>query len=367
MSSSQLSSQAPKIVLTRKLPTSILSDAAQKGEIDLVKWDHAEKAADRKWLLENVKGASGVVVMLADKVDRELLDAAGESLKCISTMSVGYDHVDLPTVKQRSIRLAYTPKVLNGAVSDLAIALILGITRQVPLATRIVREGQWSQTPWSPLAFSGPSLEGKTIGFLGFGSIAQTTSLALQHFGPAKIAFKSSSPRSFDINDNYFEELKQGGWEEQNALRKKIGKTTTEVENIDDLNELAAQSDILIVLASLNEKTKHIINKQVFDKMKPSSYIINLARGPLIDTNALTSALAEDQIAGAGLDVLEGEPNVPADHPLLSDAKVKDKVFMMPHVGSANYETRMKMSEITEKSVLGGLGLGDGKIVFEVK
>lgn len=282
-------------------------------------------------------------------------------------MSVGYDHVDLPTVKDRSIRLAYTPKVLNGAVSDLTLLLILSVTRQVSLATRIVREGQWSQTPWSPLAFSGPSLQGKTIGFLGFGSIAQTTALALQHFGPSRIIYKSSSARPFDINDSYFSELKQGAWDEQNSLRKKIGKTTTAVENIDDINELAAQSDILIVLASLNEKTKHIINKEVLSKMKKSSFVINVARGPLVDTHALADALAKDQIAGAGLDVLEGEPNVPADHPLLSDPKVKDKVFMMPHVGSANYETRMEMSEITEKSVLGGLGLGDGKIVYEVK
>lgn len=282
-------------------------------------------------------------------------------------MSVGYDHVDLPTVKQRSIRLAYTPKVLNGAVSDLTLMLILGVTRQVPRATRVVREGQWAQTPWSPLAFSGPSLEGKTIGFLGFGSIAQTTALALQHFGPAKIAYKASSPRAFNINESYFSELKEGGWDEQNALRKKIGKGTTTVENIDDINELAAQSDVLIVLASLNDKTNHIINAQVLSKMKKSAYVINVARGPLIDTKALADALAKDEIAGAGLDVLEGEPNVPADHPLLADPKVKDKVFMMPHVGSANYETRMHMSEITEKSVLGGLGLGDGKIVFEVK
>lgn len=282
-------------------------------------------------------------------------------------MSVGYDHVDLPTIKERSIRLAYTPKVLNNAVSDLAITLILGVTRQVPRATRIVRQGKWAQTPWSPLAFSGPSIEGKTIGFLGFGSIAQTTALALQHFGPAKLAFKASGPRAFDINAEYFSELKQGGWEEQNALRAKLGKPTTQVENVDDLGELAARSDILIVLASLNERTKHIISKDVLAKMKKSAYVINLARGPLVETEALAQALRDDVIAGAGLDVLEGEPNIPADHPLLADEHVSDKVFMMPHVGSANYETRMHMSEITEKGVLGGIGLDGGKIPYEVK
>lgn len=178
------------------------------------------------------------------QVDAEFLEA-GSELKAISTMSVGYDHVDLNILKQRGIRLGYTPRVLNEAVADLTTLLLLGATRQVPRATRIVREGQWGNTPWGPLAFCGPSLQGKTIGFLGFGSIAQTTALQLLSFSPAKVIYTASGPRPFDINDQYFADLKQGMWEEQVALKAKMGKPKTQVENV-DLDRLAKESDVVM-------------------------------------------------------------------------------------------------------------------------
>ncbi|CAO1626423.1 unnamed protein product [Parajaminaea phylloscopi] len=360
----------PKVVVTRKLPTDLLAERAQRGEIDLVVWPEAEKAADRKWLLSNAKGAQGLVVMLSDKVDEELIEAAGPSLKAISTMSVGYDHIALKLVKERGIRLGYTPGVLNGAVAELTLLLVLGVTRQVPHATRIVREGLWPQTPWSPLAFSGPSLEGKTVGFLGFGSIAQTTALSLLPFGPARVCYTASSPRPFDIKDAYFGDLKVGLWEEQVALRVKMGKAPTAVENV-DIDRLARESDVLIVLASLSPATKHIVNADFLAKMKPTSYLVNVARGPLVDTSALHTALSEGRLAGAGLDVLEGEPAITQDHPLVSaEGSVRDRVFLMPHVGSATTETRLEMSAMAESSVLGGIGLrgrrGTGEMEHEV-
>lgn len=123
--------------------------------------------------------------------------------------------------------------------------MILGATRQVPRAARIVSEGEWGNTPWGPLAFCGPSLEGKTIGFLGFGSIAQTTALSLLPFSPARVIYSASSPRPFDINDAYFGDLKSGLWDEQIALWAKMGKPASKVENV-DIDRLAKESDVLM-------------------------------------------------------------------------------------------------------------------------
>lgn len=286
-------------------------------------------------------------------------------------MSVGYDHITLPLLKEKKIRLGYTPDILNDAVCDLTLLLLLGVTRQLPLGTRLVREGKWGETPWSPLSFSGPSLKGKTIGFLGFGSIAQSLTLRLANFDVGKVIYKASRPRKFDVQDEYFKTFKEAYWEDEMALRRKQGKNEVAIENVDDLSILASQSDFLIVLASLSPQTKHTISDEILSKMKSTSYLINVSRGPLVDTSALIQALKQGQIAGAGLDVLEGEPNISSSHPLSNDSEVKDKVLLMPHVGSANYETRMEMSQVTEGNVLAGIGLkgrkGVGEMEFEVK
>ncbi len=184
----------PKVVVTRRMPTSLLQDYARSGKIQLVEFapaaegakargDDDDKAVDdsipapRDWLLKNAAGASGVLVMLGDQVNKELIDAAGQQLKVVSTMSVGYDHVDRKVLKEAGVRLGYSelslgrceyiqtvhsrltshstaPNVLNAAVADLTLLLTLMITRQVPKAGRIAREGIWKQSPWSPLAFS---------------------------------------------------------------------------------------------------------------------------------------------------------------------------------------------------------------------
>lgn len=236
-------------------------------------------------------------------------------------------------------------------MADLVLLLILGTTRLLSHATRIVREGQWPTTPWHPLAFAGPSIEGKVIGFVGFGDIAQATLLRLTAMQPSKCFYAVSKPAPFDLAAPRFATLKDGGFEVLSTAGRADG-SKLQCENA-NLERIARESDIVVVLASLNASAKHLINAEFLSKMKPTAHLVNAARGPLIDTEALVEALKKDQLAGVGLDVLENEPNVPASHPLL-DKALADRVLVLPHIGSATLETRRAMAELAARNALAG-------------
>ncbi|KAK0543841.1 hypothetical protein OC846_004233 [Tilletia horrida] len=350
----------PKVVCTRaSLPSSILQDAHKAGLIDLIEWDDHSSGtgAPREWLLQSARGAHALVVFLTDKVDAELLEHAGPQLACVSTMSVGLDHVDVGLLQSKKIKIGYTPQVLNEAVAELSLNLALMSTRNVPRAQKVVASGQWGQNPWTPLAFCGPSLRGKTIGFYGFGAIAQAIVLLLPAFHPRTILYTTSRPCPFDpsLQDPRFKTLKEGGWKETAELRGSLKKEAPiEVRNVPDLLEMASHVDVLFVIASLNSSTKHAINATVFAKMKPTAHLINTSRGPLVDTEALVEALRTNQIAGAGLDVLEGEPNITPSHPLLG-ADIRERVGLLPHIGSATNEARSDMAKYAAQNALGGI------------
>lgn len=250
----------PKILVCRSMPTEVLQRAESAGKVELISRaeEQGEQAPSREWVLSNLKGVDGAVICLTERVDEEFLDAAGPSLKVISTMSVGYDHIDLALVKKRGVRVGNTPRVLDDAVAELCLMLALMVTRQVPLATRTVREGQWPNFPWTPTCFMGPSIKGKTIGFLGFGNISQSLSNLLVPFKPAKILYTTSKERKFDSNDKYFSSLMSGGFPVDRI----------EIENQSDPIELAKSSDLVFVLVDLNPSTKHIVNKKFLDAMK---------------------------------------------------------------------------------------------------
>ncbi|KAK0521716.1 hypothetical protein OC834_006556 [Tilletia horrida] len=349
----------PKVVLTRvSLPSTLLRDAHAAGRIELVAFDdtRAGHAAPRDWLLTHAAGAHALVVFLTDSIDAELIEHAGGQLQCVSTMSVGVDHIDVGLLADKGIRIGYTPKVLDAAVAELSLALALMSTRNVPKALSIVAEGQWAQNPWTPLAFCGPSLRGKTIGLYGFGAIAQSILLLLPPFHPARVLYTTSRPASFDpdLADDRWTTLREGGWREMVEMRQKARMSEIEVRNVPSVLELASQVDILFVIASLNASTKHAINAEVLSKMRPTAHLINTSRGPLVDTEALAEALRKGTIAGAGLDVLEGEPNIPASHPLLAP-DVKDRVVLLPHIGSATNEARQDMADWAAQNALGAL------------
>ncbi|SNX85668.1 related to glycerate dehydrogenase [Melanopsichium pennsylvanicum] len=327
----------PKILVCRAMPTEILARAASAGKVELISRpdNESEQAPSREWVLSHLPGVSGAVICLTEKVDAEFLDAAGPSLRVISTMSVGYDHIDLPLCKSRGVRIGNTPRVLDDAVAELCLLLALMITRQVPMATRTVREGQWPLKPWTPTCFMGPSIKGKTVGFLGFGNISQALCNLLVAFQPENVIYTTSKPRKFDKHDKYFTSLMNGGFPMDRI----------KVENVNEPIELAKKADLVFVLVDLNPSTKHIVNAKFLDAMKKTAYIINASRGGTVDTQALVEALRNNSIAGAGLDVIEGEP---------------DKVALLPHIGSGTTETRQAMADMTMNNLLGALGLREG-------
>lgn len=242
------------------MPTEVLKRAEAAGKVKLITRpdEEGEQAPPRDWVLSNLKGVDGAVICLSEKVDQEFLDAAGDSLKVISTMSVGYDHIDLALVKKRGVRVGNTPRVLDDAVAELCLLLALMVTRQVPVATRTVRDGLWPKFPWTPTCFMGPSIKGKTIGFLGFGNISQSLSNLLVPFKPAKILYTTSRARKFDSKDNYFASLMRGGFPIDRIA----------VENEADPIKMAEAADIVFVLVDLNPSTKHIVNKKFLGAMK---------------------------------------------------------------------------------------------------
>ncbi|KNG48883.1 glyoxylate reductase [Stemphylium lycopersici] len=312
-----------KVVVTRQLINEAqgLLDA-KKNDLEIVQW-------------QSEKGASGILVMLTDKVDEELLEAAGPQLKTIASFSVGTDHVDRDALKKRNIRLGYTPTCLTDAVADLTIMLILMAQRRGGESMAKVSKGEWPQMPWHPLLMTGPQIRGSTVGFLGFGRIAQASLQRLLPFGIKRVIYLTSKPGQPAKEDHY-------------GLLKNAG---IPIEPAASAEQLAQESDVVIVGCALTPSTKHLVSTDFFSKMKKLSVIVNIARGPIIDTNALVKALDEEQIFGAGLDVIENEPNITADHPILK----QPRAVLVPHIGSATIETRVQMATESVRNLLAGL------------
>ncbi|KAL6161532.1 hypothetical protein ACJQWK_08472 [Exserohilum turcicum] len=324
-----------KVVVTRQLidEAQTLLDE-RKYSLEIVQW-RSEKPCDRSWLLQNVKGASGMLVMLSDKVDEELLEAAGPQLKTIASFSVGTDHVDRDALKKRNIRLGYTPTCLTDAVADLTIMLILMAQRRGGESMSKVAKGEWPQMPWHPLLMTGPQIRGSTVGFLGFGRIAQASLQRLLPFGIKRVIYLTSKPGQ-PVKEDHFGLLTN---------------PSIPIEPAASVDQLAQESDVVIVGCALTPSTKHLVSTDFFAKMKKLSVVVNIARGPIIDTNALVKALEEEQIFGAGLDVIENEPNIAADHPILK----QPRAVLVPHIGSATIETRLQMATESVQNLLAGL------------
>ncbi|CAE6481500.1 unnamed protein product [Rhizoctonia solani] len=325
-----------KVLVSRHLSDPAINTLRACKGIDIVLWE-PDRKADREWLLSNSAGAVGLVVTLSDKVDAELLDAAGPSLKVVSTMSVGYDHVDLLALKARGVRLGFTPDVLTDAVADIAIMLALMASRNVKQAMDIVHSGNWPNTPWSPSLLTGPQLSnpGTTVGFIGFGRISRATLARLIPFRISRVLYtRSSAPQSPTTDSvllSQFPTLKEAKW---------VG-----------LDELARESDFVFVLAPGGEATKHLVGKEFLSKMKKDAILVNPGRGSVVDSDALAKALKEGRIWGAGLDVVDGEPNIPADHALVKEPRA----IILPHIGSATVQTRLDMAQLAADNLIAGI------------
>ena len=307
----------PKVYVTRIIPEAGLKVLEEAGlEIDL--HESKEWPPSREELIEHVKDKDGLLCLLTDKIDAEVMDAA-PNLKVISTYSVGFDHIDVEEATKRGIYVTHTPGVLTDAVAEFTVALLLAVTRKVLDADRIIREGKWDK-PWNPFFLTGPELKGKTLGIVGLGRIGYAVAKKVQGF-EMKILY-------YDIRRN-------------EKAEKELG-----VQFV-DLETLLKESDFVSLHVPLTKDTYHLIGEKELKLMKPTAYLINTARGAVVDTEALVEALKEGWIAGAALDVFEQEP-LPPGHPLTK----LDNVVLAPHIASATIEARQRMAELAAKNLV---------------
>lgn len=299
-----------RVVVTGRIPKPGLDILRRAGhEVDV--WD-SEDQQPRDQLLEQVRGADALLTLLTEKVDAELLDAAGEQLQVVANVAVGYNNVDVDVCRERGVVATNTPGVLTEATADIAMGLILMATRRLGEGERVIRSG----TPWQWGMFYllGSGLQRKTLGVVGLGGIGAATARRARAFGMNIIySSRSQAPRDLEL--------------ELGAHRV-------------DMDTLIAESDVLSLHCPYSPSTHHLLGEQEFAAMKSTAYVINTARGPVIDEAALAEALRTGQIAGAGLDVFEEEPDV---HP---DLLTCDNAVLVPHLGSATIETRTAMATL---------------------
>lgn len=303
-----------RIVVTRRIPDSAVELLRSAGDVHVCERDQALEPAE---LHEVVRGAHGVVAMLGDRVDDELVTAAGPQLQVVANVAVGYDNVDVPAVTGRGVTVTNTPGVLTDATADLGFGLLLMATRRLGEGERLIRSGQ----PWFfHLGFMlGTGLQGKTLGIIGLGGIGQAM---------------ARRARAFGMNIAY-----AGRRRADPEVESELGARYLAQD------ELLREADALSLHCPLTEQTRHLIDEAALAKMKPSAVLINTSRGPVVDEKALAEALRAGHIAAAGLDVFEREPAV---EPALLEL---DNAVLIPHLGSATVETRSAMAELAARNV----------------
>ena len=296
-----------RVVITGKIPA--IAVERLRAEHDVVSWDEPV-AITREELLKRVKGADAIVSLLTEKVDAELLDAAGPQLQVVSNVAVGYNNIDVPACKERNVLVTNTPGVLTEATADIAMALILMSTRRLAEGERVIRK----QDPWQWGMFYmlGSGIQESQLGIVGMGLIGAAVARRAKAFGMT-IAYTKRSPLDA-------------------ATAKELDAKHM------SMDELLATSDVVSLHCPYSPETHHLMNAETIGKMKKSAYLINTARGPVVDEAALVDALKHNVIAGAGLDVFEHEPKV---HEGLLGL---DNAVLIPHLGSATVETRTAMA-----------------------
>jgi glyoxylate reductase len=308
----------PRVFVTRVIPDKGLEIIRREFDVDL--WPDPIPPT-YETLLQRAKGVDALLCLLTDQIDGNLMQAIGPQVKVISQMAVGYDNIDIAAATERGIPVGNTPGVLTDTTADFAWALLMAAARRIVEGDKFTRAGKWKT--WGPVDFLGPDITGATLGIIGFGRIGQ---------GMAKRA------RGFDMRILYFDSKIHPEAEPQYGAQ------------FADLNTLLEESDFVSLHTVLSEETYHLVNEARLRKMKPSGILINTARGPVVDPNALYRALHARTIAYAALDVTEPEPIRPED-PLLS----LDNIIIAPHIASASFQTRNKMAVMAAANLIAGL------------
>ncbi len=301
------------VFVTRRIPEPGLELLRNECQIEVNPHD---RVLTREELLGFVKGRSGLLTLLTDKIDSAVMDATGSQLKVISNYAVGYDNIDLKEAKSRGIVVTNTPGVLTETTADLTWALIMAIARRIVEGDAFTRAGKYKA--WDPLLLLGGDIFGKTLGFIGFGRIGQAVARRAKGFNMKLLVYHP----------------------------KKSGVVPDFDARYVSLSDLLKESDFVSIHAPLTQETRHLIGGKELRSMKSTAYLTNTARGPIVDEAALAKALKDKWIAGAALDVYEEEPKI---HPGLLDLS---NVILAPHIGSASLETRTKMALIAAENLL---------------
>ncbi|MEP7271379.1 MAG: D-glycerate dehydrogenase [Acidobacteriota bacterium] len=326
----------PRIFLTRALPPTVLERLSELCDYDL---PDPDKPFTREALIDGVREAHGLISLLTDRVDREVINAA-KRLRIIANVAVGYNNIDIAAASERDIVVTNTPDVLTDATADLTWALILAVTRRIVEADTYARHGNFKGWDFDLLLGSG--LTGKKLGIIGYGRIGRAVARRASGFGMTviycgrdEIAFRDDPRRAVVQQQPSVTSTLSASARLDGLSARRVG-----------FHQLIGQADIVTIHVPVGAVTRHLINQSALEAMKPSTFVINTARGEIIDETALVVALEKKQIAGAGLDVFEREPEI---HPTL---KQMSNVVLLPHIGSATLETRTAMAMLAAENVI---------------
>jgi len=307
----------PKVFVTRIIRDKGLDLVQEVCQADV--WPE-ELPPSRDTLLERVHGADGLLCLLTDRIDGEVMDASGPGLKVISNHAVGFDNIDVAAATERGIPVGNTPGILTDATADMAFALMMAAGRRVVEAEKFLRDGKWKT--WGPSLLLGVDFAGATLGIIGFGRIGQA------------VAKRASG---FDMRVLYYDPSASTRYPELNSVST-------------ELDMLLAESDFVSIHVPLTPKTRHMVNTDFLSKLKPNAVLVNTARGGVLDQSALYQTLKEERIFAAALDVTDPEP-LPLDNPLLE----LDNCIIVPHIASASVQSRDMMAYLSAKNLIAGL------------
>lgn len=307
----------PKVFITRIIPDKGFDLVKEFCDVEV--WMEDLPPA-REAVLERVRGVDGILSLLTDRIDGEVMDTAGSQLKVISNFAVGFDNVDVGAATARKIPVGNTPDVLTDATADFSFALMMSAGRRILEGDRYVREGKWKT--WGPMLFLGVELKGATLGLVGFGRIGKA--MARRALG-------------FDMRVIYYDPMETKTDPDIKASRV-------------DFETLLEESDFISLHTPLTPDTRHLIDAEALTKVKPGAVLVNTSRGPVVDLDALYNALKAGRLFAAGLDVTEPEP-LPLDHPLFQ----LENIVIMPHIASASKIARDKMSWLAARNLIAGL------------
>ncbi|ARF17879.1 D-glycerate dehydrogenase [Sporosarcina sp. P3] len=305
----------PTVYICREMPEEMIAPVREHYEVRM--WESTSEAVPRDVLLKEVADVDALWTVISDQIDEEVLNAA-PSLQLIVNMAVGYNHIDVKAAAARNIVVTNTPDVLTETTADLAFALLMATARDVIGAENMLREGRW--TSWEPLGFTGTDVYGATLGIIGMGRIGEAV---------------MKRAKGFDMDVLYHNRNRKSEMEDMYGCRYA------------QLPDLLASSDFVLILVPYSEETKGMIGEKELSQMKETGILINVARGGIVDEDALFDALRTKKIHAAGLDVFETEP-VPLDHPLLT----LPNLTVLPHIGSATVKTRKAMMKLNVDALL---------------